>query len=227
MDSLTDDSEFLPFLEAIPEAIYGVKGFHLLNDHLFIPLLNGSSTQRGLGDRIRDFILSCRNLDSKDPRRERGLIAGMKAIWALGMTSSRMGDVFNHEQSVWFPDVTYHAVSPRRIIMRLNLADGWPVSFDAAARVAILYSQANNLRNYIAFVAEADLEPAAFKTAITDIVQSAQKSIPCVAAEPIWLEIYLTIAFRFIPGAASDVFEGADPPHEYVTTLWRIVSPST
>ncbi|KAJ6543725.1 hypothetical protein DFH09DRAFT_866561, partial [Mycena vulgaris] len=85
--SLTDDSELVPFLEAIPEAIHGVKGFHLVNDYLFIPLLNTPSNIPSLASRIADLIISCQNMASDDPRRHRGLVAGMKAIWALGMIS--------------------------------------------------------------------------------------------------------------------------------------------
>jgi hypothetical protein len=62
LDSLTDHDELLPFLEAIPEAIHGARGFHLVNDHLFIPLLNGSSNQASIGARIMEVLFSCRNL---------------------------------------------------------------------------------------------------------------------------------------------------------------------
>ncbi|KAJ6543778.1 hypothetical protein DFH09DRAFT_1321962 [Mycena vulgaris] len=67
LDSLTDDSELVPFLEAIPEAIHGVKRSPLVNDYLFIPLLNTPSNIPSLGSRIADLIISCQNMASDDP----------------------------------------------------------------------------------------------------------------------------------------------------------------
>jgi hypothetical protein len=88
MESITDDTELLPFLEAIPEAIYGMKGFHRVNDHVFIPLLDSTDPQLSLSERIMNLLNSCRNLDKKDPLQERRVNACMKAIWALSMTQS-------------------------------------------------------------------------------------------------------------------------------------------
>ncbi|KAJ7469134.1 hypothetical protein FB451DRAFT_1478990, partial [Mycena latifolia] len=91
LESLTDDHELLPFLEAIPDAIVGRKGFHLINDYLFIPLLTGSPNHSSLVGRITDMLFSCRNMVPADPQRQLGLIGGMKALWALGMISGRTG----------------------------------------------------------------------------------------------------------------------------------------
>ncbi|KAJ7153342.1 hypothetical protein C8R46DRAFT_961697 [Mycena filopes] len=151
LDSLTDDVELLPFLEAIPEAIHGIKGFHLVNDHLFIPLLNNPYSRRGLGDRIADFIFSCRNLDFGDPRREKGLIAGMKAIWALGMISGRDGELFTHGSNFWFNPVYDSAVRSEHSSHE-SYVKRWPVAFGNAASMAIQYSAINNLRNQLASV---------------------------------------------------------------------------
>ncbi|KAJ7088507.1 hypothetical protein B0H15DRAFT_780793, partial [Mycena belliarum] len=86
LDSLTDDNELIPFLEAIPDAIHGVRGFHLVNDYLFLPLLD-TSNQRPLGVCISDLLLSCGNMAETSPMRSRGQLAAIKATWALGMIS--------------------------------------------------------------------------------------------------------------------------------------------
>ncbi|KAJ7153341.1 hypothetical protein C8R46DRAFT_1120048 [Mycena filopes] len=151
VNSLTDENEFLPFLEAIPDAIHGVKGFHLVNDYLFIPLLNGSTTQRSLGSRITDFLFDCRNLDSKDPRRERRLITGMKAIWALGMISGREGEPFNHGSDLWLYQSLDHPIHPNGSFFDSHVKT-WPVAFESAASTAMRYSTLNNIRNQITSV---------------------------------------------------------------------------
>ncbi|KAJ7601948.1 hypothetical protein DFH06DRAFT_1116181 [Mycena polygramma] len=72
LESLTDNSEFLPFLETIPDAICGPGGFHRRNDGLFTHLLDKAANpysvdeedykQRSplsLCERITEFIISC------------------------------------------------------------------------------------------------------------------------------------------------------------------------
>ncbi|KAJ7182308.1 hypothetical protein C8R43DRAFT_966736 [Mycena crocata] len=155
LESLTDDYEFLPFLEAIPEAIHGAKGFHLLNDYLFIPLLNGlAPDKRSLGDRITEVIARCRKLVPEDPLRQRGLVAGLKAVWALGMISSRTGELFDHEERLWFDDKTRDAIrGPEDYGGRVIQGTDWPYHLSEAATVSVHHSSANNLRNYIANLA--------------------------------------------------------------------------
>ncbi|KAJ7153336.1 hypothetical protein C8R46DRAFT_474636 [Mycena filopes] len=174
MNSLTDDAELLPFLEAIPETIHGVRGFHLVNDYLFIPLLNGSPTQRSLGARIADFILSCRNLDSDDPRRERGLIAGMKAIWALSMISGREGELFKHGPNLWFPP-SYTDLVLADITMDATDRKRWPVTVGDAASTAMVYSSIRNIENRLAFVlamAQETVDPASMVVPLRGLLRS-------------------------------------------------------
>ncbi|KAJ7633635.1 hypothetical protein DFH06DRAFT_1101085, partial [Mycena polygramma] len=71
MDSLTDDNELIPFLEAIPEALFWPKGFHLINDSIFIPLLNGPKNQPSLGTRIGDILICYINMAPENPARQR------------------------------------------------------------------------------------------------------------------------------------------------------------
>ncbi|KAJ7167177.1 hypothetical protein C8R43DRAFT_1232166 [Mycena crocata] len=109
LESLTDDHEFHAFLSAIPESIYGIKGFHLANDYLFPPILNGMTPDhRPLGERITQFVISARNMDPGGPMRRRRILDAMKAIWALGMVSGRNGTLFHRGDRVWF-DVTMQA----------------------------------------------------------------------------------------------------------------------
>ncbi|KAJ7153322.1 hypothetical protein C8R46DRAFT_1301707 [Mycena filopes] len=169
MHSLTDDTEFLPFLEAIPEAIHGINGFHLVNDHLFIPLLNTSSGQPSIGDRIRDLILSCRNLATDDPRRERNMTAALKAIWALGMISGRTGELFDHREGHWFyigeymrPEYTSDPTDTK-------------LSLRKAADVAIVHTVINHARNRLVSVVEAvkkDIDRASLVVALTALTSA-------------------------------------------------------
>ncbi|KAJ6517895.1 hypothetical protein C8R47DRAFT_466 [Mycena vitilis] len=155
VDSLTDEAELLPFLEAIPEAVYGHKGFHLLNDHMFISALNGLPNQESLGARITSLMLSTRNRKVEDPLRQRGLIAGLKAIWALGMISDRSGRFFVHGESCWFPqEARATTISPFTPFLReLQQPDFWPEPIASAATFAVDYSNVNHVRNRLSSVA--------------------------------------------------------------------------
>ncbi|KAJ7845969.1 hypothetical protein B0H14DRAFT_2584430 [Mycena olivaceomarginata] len=139
-------TELLPFLEVLPEAIHhdGVKGFHLANDYLFIPLLN----EQSLGRCITDFILGCRNMDLEDPRRLRGIIAGMKTIWALCMIAGRPAD---HGGDFWFHPSTRHAVrNPDGVEgYEKTVENGWSHYLADACSWAMVYSRVNNIRSCI------------------------------------------------------------------------------
>ncbi|KAJ7660185.1 hypothetical protein DFH06DRAFT_391672 [Mycena polygramma] len=149
LDSLTDDKELLPFIEAIPESIFGPKGFHGKNDHMFISILNGLPNQEPLGRRITGLILSARNMEDNDPMRHRSLVASMKAIWALGMISGRRGALFRHGDGLWFDNDASEAVDVRPGARQ----NEWPEAAAAAAEWGISYSTVNNLRHHIARLA--------------------------------------------------------------------------
>ncbi|KAJ6541026.1 hypothetical protein DFH09DRAFT_1282850 [Mycena vulgaris] len=85
LECLTDDTELLPFIEAIPDGIYGQKGFRRTKDTLFIHLLGDWRTPSPLVARICNFIANTGALRGDDPlslQRER---AGLKCLWALSM----------------------------------------------------------------------------------------------------------------------------------------------
>lgn len=89
MASLTDDNELLPFVEAIPDVIYGPKGFHHVNDHLFLSIIEAVDPQQSLGVRIVNLLSSSDNLPLDDAVRTRRQTACMKAIWALSMSNAK------------------------------------------------------------------------------------------------------------------------------------------
>ncbi|KAJ6467123.1 hypothetical protein DFH09DRAFT_1112031 [Mycena vulgaris] len=238
--SLTDDSELVPFLEAIPEAIHGVKGFHLVNDYLFIPLLNTPSNIPSLASRIADLIISCQNMASDDPRRHRGLVAGMKVIWALGMISGRTGDLFKHGEDFWFAGRIVEAVD-----QELNALAFYAIS----ATAAMTYSRMNNIRNRAGFLARRppgvelveevntfitsarlnssgyfscalksklhSLEACSERSRNFDPTSDLQDVLKSLTHRDIWLEANVTIVSEFLIQAACLVSDGGDLPYEW------------
>ncbi|KAJ7612944.1 hypothetical protein DFH06DRAFT_148065 [Mycena polygramma] len=153
LESLTDDTEFIAFLDVIPETLFGAGGFHRRNDYLFLlPLDNPANpysvlaepaNPQSLSERITDFILSCQNMAADDPLRQRRLLVAMKAIWALGMIS----DLSPYRKSTgggfWFLERTALAVLP------LSRREGWPLPYAYLATAAIDYARLNNVRSHI------------------------------------------------------------------------------
>ena len=86
--SLTDDCELLPLVEAIPEAIYGPKGFYRVNDYLFLPLLNTSDSEHSITTRIENLLQSCNNHSLDIALRSRRETGCLKAIWGLAMLTN-------------------------------------------------------------------------------------------------------------------------------------------
>ncbi|KAJ6465566.1 hypothetical protein C8R47DRAFT_48997 [Mycena vitilis] len=151
VDSLTDDGELLPFIEAIPEALFGPKGSYRHNDHMFISILNGLPNQESLGRRITDLLLNARNMENVNPLRHRSLTAGMKAIWALGMIAGRRGKLFTHGENFWF-DV--HTITANQTPDNpWGPRSDWPHSLEDSADFAIRYSQVHNIRSCITSLA--------------------------------------------------------------------------
>ncbi|KAJ7493039.1 hypothetical protein B0H11DRAFT_1803498 [Mycena galericulata] len=95
LDSLTDDTELLPFVEAIPDVIHGPNGFRRVNDHFFIPMLGDIETASPLVTRISNLILGTQGLPEDLPIVARRRAAGLKALWALSMMPSSWGRRFN------------------------------------------------------------------------------------------------------------------------------------
>ncbi|KAJ6494366.1 hypothetical protein C8R45DRAFT_784271, partial [Mycena sanguinolenta] len=85
LDSLTDDIELLPFVEAIPDMIHGANGFRRANDALFEGLLGTIEVPSPLVTRISGLLAGTGGMLPEDPLRVRRRIAGHRAVWALCM----------------------------------------------------------------------------------------------------------------------------------------------
>jgi hypothetical protein len=95
LDSLTDDFELLPFVEAIPDLIYGPNGFRGVNDHLFDAILGTTEEASPLVARICNLISATHGMAPDDPLRARRCTAGQRAIWALCMMPCAWDRYFN------------------------------------------------------------------------------------------------------------------------------------
>ncbi|KAJ6505334.1 hypothetical protein C8R45DRAFT_894623 [Mycena sanguinolenta] len=99
LDSLTDDSELLPFVETVPDIIFGANGFRGANDALFDPLLGTIDVASPLLTRISALIHRTGGMSSKDPLRARRRAAGNQAIWALCMIPRAWDRLFDVEDA--------------------------------------------------------------------------------------------------------------------------------
>ncbi|KAJ6469542.1 hypothetical protein DFH09DRAFT_1111154 [Mycena vulgaris] len=90
LDSLTDNTELLPFVEAIPDIIYGPAGFRRVDDHLFRLVLQLRDSHTSLPSRILALLWSAEPLPLDDPLRHRRHMEGLRALWALGIVASRI-----------------------------------------------------------------------------------------------------------------------------------------
>ncbi|KAJ7641851.1 hypothetical protein FB45DRAFT_785988, partial [Roridomyces roridus] len=85
LESLTDDMELLPFVEAIPEIIHGPTGFLCVHDDMFLPLLGDIGVPSPLVARILNLLTGTLGMRNDDPLAKRRQVAGLKALWALSM----------------------------------------------------------------------------------------------------------------------------------------------
>ncbi|KAJ7480252.1 hypothetical protein B0H11DRAFT_1245975 [Mycena galericulata] len=83
LDSLTDDGELLPFVEAIPDIVHGPNGFRRVNDELFIAILGDTEVASPLVTRICNLIAGTQGMLPEDMLASQRRNAGMKALWAL------------------------------------------------------------------------------------------------------------------------------------------------
>ncbi|KAJ6546704.1 hypothetical protein DFH09DRAFT_638396, partial [Mycena vulgaris] len=90
LDSLTDNTELLPFVEAIPDIIYGPAGFRRVDDHLFRLVLQLRDSHTSLPSRILALLWSAEPLPLDDPLRHRRQMEGLRALWALSIVTSRI-----------------------------------------------------------------------------------------------------------------------------------------
>lgn len=114
--SLTDDKELLPFVEAIPDVIHGPKGFHSVNDHLFLPILDSKEPQLSLSSRIVGLLRSSVNLPLDDTSRIRCQASCLKAIWALGMSNAKSDRPSTHFAINTLDVLALKSLNPRYVL---------------------------------------------------------------------------------------------------------------
>ncbi|KAJ7480731.1 hypothetical protein FB451DRAFT_152870 [Mycena latifolia] len=90
LDSLTDNTELLPFVEAIHDIVHGPAGFRRVDDHLFRLVLQTADSHTSLPSRILALLWSAEALPRDDPLRHRRQTEGLRAIWALGFVAARV-----------------------------------------------------------------------------------------------------------------------------------------
>ncbi|KAF5342954.1 hypothetical protein D9758_014948 [Tetrapyrgos nigripes] len=105
MRSLTDDTELLPLIEAIPDLIWGPNGVRSANVPLITPLLKLPSSQMNVVSRITSFI--GKSGAWTDPAfRARSITTCPKALWSVAFMLLRHSHLLvpteaNNFQSIW------------------------------------------------------------------------------------------------------------------------------
>ncbi|KAJ7175108.1 hypothetical protein C8R43DRAFT_597924 [Mycena crocata] len=90
VESLTDDNELLPFAEAIPDVVFGPKGFRQVNDHFFGSVLSAADPHTSLVHRLSNLLRDADNMVDRDPLKLRKQLSSLRAIWALCTAASRL-----------------------------------------------------------------------------------------------------------------------------------------
>lgn len=142
MSSLTEDSEVLPFIEAIPDIVFGPKGFRLVHDRLLLPVLDTLNPHLSISTRVINLIQSSLSLPPHDPVRELRLNACMKTICALAMTADAAplwGSVHQPGRVFWFDS---HVLA---LLDDSTLDHHYAIS----TRAAVCYSQMKLVRRCI------------------------------------------------------------------------------
>ncbi|KAJ7453386.1 hypothetical protein FB451DRAFT_668110 [Mycena latifolia] len=90
VESLTDDNELLPFVEAIPDVVFGPKGFRQVNDHLFGSVLSTADQHASLGHRLSNLLRDAQGMPDADPLKQRKQMSSLRALWALCTAAARL-----------------------------------------------------------------------------------------------------------------------------------------
>lgn len=83
LGSLVDDLELLPFIEAIPDVIYGPRGLRIDNFHLLRRTLETSDSQQQIICRIQSMMENMQSPRFGAEYRKRCRIACPKALWSI------------------------------------------------------------------------------------------------------------------------------------------------
>ncbi|KAF7368669.1 hypothetical protein MVEN_00191200 [Mycena venus] len=131
--ALTDDSELLPFVEAIPDIVHGAKGFHRANDYLLHPLLYTQEPHIAIWPRVINLLRSSAIIPSADPLRIPHLTICLRAIWALSKSRGEQTlSVVSSPTAFYFDRETFRALEDP------NLDSHYTISVRAAVRHKLL-----------------------------------------------------------------------------------------
>ncbi|KAJ7708173.1 hypothetical protein B0H17DRAFT_1191664 [Mycena rosella] len=110
MSSLTDDSELIPFVEAIPDIVHGAKGFHRANDYLLHPLLYTEEPHLAIWPRVVNLLRSSAIISPTDSLRIPRLTMCFRAIWALAKTGGQAVSQASPPVTFYFDRGTFRAL---------------------------------------------------------------------------------------------------------------------
>ncbi|KAF7333288.1 hypothetical protein MSAN_02423500 [Mycena sanguinolenta] len=124
LEALRDNTELLPFVEATHEIIDGPTGLRAVDDHLFRLVLQTADAHTSLPRRILSLLWSAETLPLQDPLRERRQLAGLRALWALGIVTARITRAPAGE--VYIGRTSLHALRiPQEYRLSLNAVISW------------------------------------------------------------------------------------------------------
>lgn len=175
VSSLTDDSELLPFVEAIPDVIHGPKGLRSVNDHLLFSLLQANDPHILFVNRILDLLRNSNSpwvdQDLRHRRQTACFKATMSIAWMLNARSSK-SSVPSSRRIFWFD---------MDILDALN-APNIDCYFSIPARAVVRYSWLNSLQDQIGRIQKLlqDCEPTS-ESSQRRVLHSASKMIAGVA----------------------------------------------
>ncbi|KAJ6460441.1 hypothetical protein DFH09DRAFT_1383251 [Mycena vulgaris] len=141
--ALTDDSELIPFVEAIPDIVHGAKGFHRANDYLLHPLLYTQEPHLAIWPRVVNLLRSSTTLPPSDPVRIPRLTMCLRAIWALAKTGGEQTiSPTSSPTAFYFDRGTFRALEDPRLDR----------TYTVSVRAAVQHKLLTDLRSHCQYV---------------------------------------------------------------------------
>ncbi|KAF5346177.1 hypothetical protein D9758_009932 [Tetrapyrgos nigripes] len=147
LNSLHQDTELLPLLEAIPEVILKPGGVRVANATIIFALVHSPNPAHNLISRISNFI--AQPALSADPvSQDRLMTAALKALWSLAYFLATT-------DSVHFPGYSIPAFwFDRRLAQKLRIVDGPAASHRISTLALVRTSRLQSIKRCIDRVAE-------------------------------------------------------------------------
>ncbi|KAF5366153.1 hypothetical protein D9758_005778 [Tetrapyrgos nigripes] len=230
LKSLTDDFEFLPLIEAIPEAIYDSTRVRYANISLIVPFFISDTPTLNIISHIAAFGQNPSVwLDEK--RKVRCLTAYSRAVWTLAYvfvsTASTSGEWFDHGirrrtivdmTRVWFP---------RSIEYKLDSFD-FPKHYAASALALLRFSQLRSLQAGVSSIKDALQESQGRREAFwTPKTHSLRRQLKARITEVSYswaFGVYEAFRVNFLP--ALDLLVSARDDAEHSRRLEDIIPSS-